>query len=454
MMRSALATAVRGACLAALLLLWPACRALAQQPDAAETVREHFKAITAEDYTGADKFFSAAFLRAFKADVEKLNYYYLARQAQLGYGYKIMETEPLSDPGRETMLVVVEFGPYNPDAFVTATERMHYYLIREKAEAGTPLRDADGMAWRIDIFDALRYTSLADARRRPYLYTRDTWDDPASRELRSRQGLYRIYLALETFREANGQYPFRLLGGENRRDELIAGGFIKERYPDCGFAGRAMEEYGADRNHAGDFGYYAVDKDGDGKREGFWLLLHGKDQSRFYYTDRDIIYIINQDYAPDQRELAEQFAEFWHGLKGQPLALREITWEEGLEARPQGVASAAADALHRLEQAPAGGEPLRPLFPGIIAPREGVDVPGAGATGTEAPEVPPAAPAAEPGAEAAPVDAAAGQASVLADAVAAQLMRLADVFRPQGEPAQAEPVPAPAEELEIHSYGM
>ena len=462
MQRSALVKLRAGICLAIMLLAWPVGTVLAVPDSPEDVVRAHFASISAEDYTGADDYFSGAFIRAFKADVQKLNYYYLARQAQLTFGYEVTEVAPLNDPGRETMVVVVEFGPFNPDSVVTATERMHYYLIREKVEAGEPLRDAEGMAWRIDIVDALRFDSLADARRRPYLYTRESWDDDPTRELRSRQGLYRIYLALEAFREDNGQYPFRLLGGENRRDELIAGDYLPERYPDCGFANRPMDNFGADRNHAGDFGYYSVDSDGDGLREGFWLFLHGKDQAGFYYTDRDIVYIVNQDYAPDQRELAEQFAEYWRDSSGQSLVLRDIAWEQGLAQKTASVAGAAADALERLDDAPLMEEPLRPAFPGIIAPREQ----------PEAPEVPvdPAldTAGAETGTE--PVEELAEklvdreepdkltairatvQVSNLANELATKISALAAQLRPVA--TEKASLPDPPQELEVHSYGL
>ena len=439
-----------------LWLAWPGVSQAQQGPE--DTVSAHFAAISAEDYTGADGYFSAAFLRAFKADVDKLNYYYLARRAQLAAGYEITETARLNDPGRETLLVVVEFGPINPDAFVTATERMHYYLVREKVEAGAPLRDGQGMAWRIDIFDALRFDTLADARRRPYLYTRESWDDDATRELRSRQGLYRIYLALEAFKADQGQYPLRILGGTNRRDELISGGYIQDSYPGCGFDDRPMEEYGADRNHAGDFGYYSLDRDGDGVREGFWLILHGKDQAGFYFTDRDIIYIINQDYAPDQRELAEQFAQFWEAHRGEPLIMRSIPWELGLEQETQGVASAAADALHRLEEAPAPAGQLRPVFPGIIAPRESTGAPAPPAPGEQAQGEAASEPPAE-GDATDSLDAIRGtlQASSAAMAVAEQLHAWAELLRAPDTSEQPAPellLPVPDGPLEVHSYGL
>ncbi len=439
--------------LACSLAVWLAVplTASAQASDPAEVVRAHFAAITAEDYTGADDFFSAAFIRSFKADVNKLNYYYLVRQAQLAAGYEVTEVAPLADENHDTMLVVVEFGPINPDAFVTATERMHYYLIREKAPAAAPLRDSDGMAWRIDIFDALRFDSLADARRRPYLYTRDSWDDDTTRELRSRQGMYRVYLALESFKTAEGQYPLRLLGGDNRRDELIAGGYLQDRYPVGGFSDAPMTEYGVDRNHAGDFAYYSVDADGDGVREAFWLLLHGKDQTGFYYTDRDIIYIINHDYGPDQRALAEEFAGFWQQQRNETLALRNIPWEQGLAQQLQGVAGAAADALERTNGAPVPIEQLRPAFPGVIAPRAGA-VPGAEHAQA------PAAPAGGDDPSGATPDILEPvrdtlQASAVARQVAVQLAALAGLLR-SAAPAAAPAAPEPAEELEVHSYGM
>ena len=55
----------------------------------AAAVTAHFAAIEAQDYTAADKWFSVAFLKAFKPDVAKLNEYYLARTAQLARGYDV-----------------------------------------------------------------------------------------------------------------------------------------------------------------------------------------------------------------------------------------------------------------------------------------------------------------------------------------------------------------------------
>lgn len=249
--------------------------------------------------------------------------YYLTRRVQLSSGYSIGETSLLADEDKETARVTVEFHDPDPDAVISIAERMYYYLIREKVEDGAPLRDGDGRAWRIDIFDALSFGSLADARRRPYLYTREAWPEDASRDLRSRQGLFRIQQALSGYYREHGEYPFRLRGGDNRRDELIRGGYLREHYPDNGYNGSPIkfEEFG--KKSSGDIAYYSVDADGDGLREGYWLLLHGKAEGEFYFQGKDTVYILGTAPATMQLQMAEAFSVFWLARAGEHLELNQ-----------------------------------------------------------------------------------------------------------------------------------
>lgn len=306
------------------ILVWAPCsRALAQEhPLPADTVDAHFKAILAEDYVGADQYFSAAFRRAFKAERRsEVDQYYLARREQLAHGYQILDTRMLADPGLTTAVVVVEFNDPHPEAFLSVAERMYYYLVYEKVEAGSPLADRSGLAWRIDIFDALQFDTLADARRRPYLYTNEAWPEDEGYQLKSLQGLFRIQDALERFYRDNGQYPFRLLGGDNRRDELIGGGYLLGRYPDNGYGNRAMRAREFGLKGSGDFAYYAVDADNDGWREGYWLLLHGKVATDFLFSGYDTVHILSNLTSGVQSECAQQFMQFWQRRAGQALEL-------------------------------------------------------------------------------------------------------------------------------------
>jgi len=286
-----------------------------------DTVSAHFAAIQAEEYTQADAYFTEAFRSAFKGDLAAMDNYYLTRRVQLSSGYSIGEVLPLADEDKETARVTVEFHDPDPDAVISIAERMYYYLIREKVEDSAPLRGSDGRAWRIDIFDALSFDSLADARRRPYLYTREVWPEDASRDLRSRQGLFRIQQALSGYYREHGEYPFRLRGGDNRRDELISGGYLRERYPGNGYNGSPIkfEEFG--KKSSGDISYYSVDADGDGLREGYWLLLHGKTADEFYFQGKDTVYILGTAPATMQLQMAEAFSVFWLARAGEHLEL-------------------------------------------------------------------------------------------------------------------------------------
>lgn len=304
----------------ALLLI--AAPARAQESDAiADAVRGHFEAILAEEYVAAGQYFSAAFRHAFwNEERATIDEYFVRRREQLSAGYQILDVRKLADPQHLAMRVTVEFADPEADAPVTIAERMHYYLIHEKAEPDTPLIDRDGWAWRIEIYDALSYDTLAEARRRPYLYTTEMWPEDESRELISRQGLYRIQQALERFYSARGQYPFRLLGGDNRRDELIGGGFLLGQYPRSGFGNRPMkaEEFG--KKSSGDFAYYSLDDNGDGLREGYWLLLHGKVPAAFYFEGYDTVHLLS-NVDGTQPQLAQRFAAFWPERAGEQLTL-------------------------------------------------------------------------------------------------------------------------------------
>ena len=52
------------------------------------------------------------------------------------------------------------------------------------------------------------------------------WPDEESKELKSRQGLFRIQWALESYFYDKLQYPERLFGGTHNRDPLVVGGYL------------------------------------------------------------------------------------------------------------------------------------------------------------------------------------------------------------------------------------
>jgi len=440
-------------------------------------VESHFAAITAEDYTAADRWLSRAFIRAFKADVVKLNAYYTARRAQLARGYTIMDSHALSDPGRETAAVVVEFGDPHPEAVVNITERMYYYLIREKAAADAPGVDSRGLAWRIDIFDALGFDTLADARRNHYLGTREAWDEDMGRELRSRQGLFRIQWALTQYAGGHGQYPLRLLGEENRRDELITAGYLTGAYPLSGYSGKAMRSVGVTDSAAGDFTYLSIDANGDGQPEGYWLLLHGKDPSKSYFRGLDIVYVLGSSGSLGQNELAQEFAAFWQATAGAQLELTgaseplvpqgglvptpeqaglEVPVAPGTETPEPAAAETPAEQVPRTapEEAPVSAAPE------AAAPSAGEAAPTPPETAPTSPEAGPAPPAEEaaPGPEGAGPStevAVPGSADVHALAqqvgreLAAKLAALAGRIL-----ARIARAPLPVEPLVVHTYGF
>ena len=303
------------------LCLLPPRPALAQS-GAEQVVRAHFDAILAEDYKLADTYFSREFRSAFKGDIARMQAYYRTRMDQLKRGYEIIDAVTLDDGDRETMRLTVDFGDPRPDDDIEITERIFYYMIRQNSTDG----DASaGKAWRIDIFDALSYESLADARRRPYLYTGEEWDEFASRELIARQGLFRIQMALESFHHDNQNYPFRLLGDYSRRDELISANKLGPKYPQCGFADRPMRSVQFEEKSSGDFSYYGYDTDGDGSNEGYWLLLHGRDESGFYFEGRDTIYILSNAVGMSQLDQALGFAQYWQSRAGTAPVLTDVT---------------------------------------------------------------------------------------------------------------------------------
>lgn len=290
-------------------------------PEVSAAVEAHFKALLAENYTGADAWFSTAFRRAFKGDVQQLNTYYEARRLQLAAGYSLSEAVRLDDgPDRETARVTVDFEDPSTDAPLLVTERIYYYLIHEPAK-GEVGADRSDRAWRIDIYDALAFDSLAEARRRPYLYTREAWSEDAGRELKSRQGLFRIQWALDSYFAANERFPQRLEGGDNRRDALINGGFIKGSYPPNGFNEKPMAAVDFGEKSSGDFTYLPLDTDSDGLFEGYFLLLHAKDRAGSYFTDSDVIYILTSLNLAGQGEAADVFATYWLAAHGRELQL-------------------------------------------------------------------------------------------------------------------------------------
>ena len=356
-------------CAAILALATPA---LAQSTPV-DTLHGHFAAISAEDYPAADLYFSSAFRKAFKNEQRaEVDSYYLARKAQLDRGYEILEVMELADGDRETVRITVDFGDPVPDAPIGITERMYYYLIRQKVDPDAPLADGDNRAWRIDIFDALSYDTLADARRRPYLYTNESWDDEGSRELRSRQGIFRIQYALNRYYEDHGQFPFRLRGRDNRRDELISGGYIYERYPENGFNGQPMEAVEFGKKSSGDFAYYSVDADGDGQREGYWLLLHGKSRDAAYFEHHDAIYILGST-AGTQAELAGAFSQYWvdrgsEYLVLSPYLLLSEPLETGSLIDPLHPTVAPGGELPEVPTAPAESADLKPISPADGSP--------------------------------------------------------------------------------------
>ena len=410
-------------------------------PAAIAAVEAHFAAILAEDYTAADKWFSAAFLHAFKPDVQQLNQYYITRLGQLRRGYTVSGSRALSDPGRETAEAVVDFADEFPEASVRVTERMHYYLIREKA-VGAVGEESDGRAWRIDIFDALGYDSLADARRRHYLYTKEAWREDASRELKSQQGLFRIQYALERYASRQGQYPERLRGGDDRRDALLGAGLLTGAYPPAGYDNRAMLPVEFDERSSGDFSYYAVDADGDGQRESYWLLLHGKDPQRGYFTGRDVVYILVPYGGKSQLELAQDFAAFWQARTGKRL---EVTGAaEALE--PLGGATAAAEQAGEMQGEPAAG---------VTNEQAATEAPEPTAEVAEPPTEPAPASPVEAG-QPAHVETARERLAEIAAAVFA-CMFLPELETTAVEPGAAPatpPQPAPREELIVRSFGF
>ncbi|MCH7471822.1 hypothetical protein IIA79_02590 [bacterium] len=435
---------MRSVWLACIILLACATAAVAQDSPAG-VVEAHFAAIAAENYVGADAYFSAAFLRAFKADVSRLNEYYRTRREQISLGYQFLEPRTLDDEGKDTASVVVEFGDPRTDAIVTVTERMYYYLVRERAPPSSPGAGRDGYAWRIDIFDALAFESLADARRRPYLYTREAWPEDSGRELKSRQGLFRLQWALDAYFRDRGQYPFRLLGGKDRRDELISGGYLTGAYPPCGFADRPMRAVEFAERSSGDLSYYSVDADGDGRRESYWLLLHGKVKEHYYFERKDTVYILSAEVG-SQAELAEGFARYWFSRMGKELEITGAVFP----SEPQGglvpsLQQAGQAGLAELESVEEMGE----------ADSDEPAMPGEPASTVELIEpITPVPGAVVPVADDGDINAVASwaRAVAMASLVAGSLSNRASELA-FDEPVRI-PLPAPGEMLKVFSYGF
>jgi hypothetical protein len=311
----------------------------------ADIVNAHFKAIAEEDYAGANTYFTDAFLRAFNSDSNGLREYYTARHQQVVPGWKVVESNALADEGHEAAMVVVDFLDPRKESPVQITERMYYYLLRVPVKGKTYGAAADGKAWRIDIFDALRFSTLAEARRRPYLYTKEAWPEDEGRELRSRQGVFRIQWALTQYFSEHGDYPAALQGGADRNEPLISGGYLQGAYPENGFTSKPALFSEFNTNSPGDFAYYALDANGDGKHEGYWLLLHGALSERNYFSGHDAIYIASGDASQDQTQLANAFAAWWVKRGGEQLQVTGAT-----------AARVASFSLirPRIEEAPAG----------------------------------------------------------------------------------------------------
>ncbi|MEZ5339420.1 MAG: hypothetical protein R3F46_14310 [bacterium] len=363
------------ACTGLALLLFRPVQALAQTgPEA--VVSGHFAAITAQEYAQADGYFSREFRSAFKADIARMNAYYLARAAQIARGYEIRDVSPLSDADRETVRVTVDFADANPDDGSDITERIYYYLIRQNS---TDPDAYEGKAWRIDIFDALSFDSLADARRRPYLYTGQEWDEFASRELIARQGLFRIQMALESFHQEHQSYPFRLLGDDNRRDELINANKLGATYPPCGFNDRPMRSVQFEEKSSGDFSYYGLDADADGVNEGYWLLLHGRDENGFYFEGRDTIYVLSEQAGLTQREQAEGFAAWWEARNGTAPTLTDVTEFVLPEYRPGSMISGApaTPSIQDLSRSISSADPVEGIVTGASEMLEAQNQPAA-----------------------------------------------------------------------------
>jgi hypothetical protein len=295
------------------------------QVTAAQIVDQHFKAVAAEDYTSANALFTDAFLRAFNSDANGLREYYTVRRQQVKPGWTILETKTLADEGRETAMVVVDFSDPRADSPLQVTERMYYYLLRVPVKGKAFGAASDGKAWRIDIFDALRYDTLAEARRRPYLYTKEAWPEDLGRELRSRQGLFRIQWALTSYYTEHGSYPASLQGGDDKNEPLIASGGLPGAYPISGFSEQPMRAVEFNANSPGDFSYYGIDADGDGQNEGYWLLLHGALSERGYFEGYETIYIASGDAIQDQPQLAAAFAAWWQQRHGEQLRVTGAT---------------------------------------------------------------------------------------------------------------------------------
>ncbi len=430
-----------------------------------DTVSAHFAAIQAEEYTGADAYFTDAFRSAFKGDLATMDTYYLTRRVQLSSGYSIGETSLLTDEDKETARVTVEFHDPDPDAVISIAERMYYYLIREKVEDGAPLRDEGGRAWRIDIFDALSFDSLADARRRPYLYTREAWPEDASRDLRSRQGLFRIQQALSGYYREHGEYPFRLRGGDNRRDELIRGGHLREHYPDNGYNGSPIkfEEFG--KKSSGDIAYYSVDADGDGLREGYWLLLHGKAEDEFYFQGKDTVYILGTAPATMQLQMAEAFTVFWLARASEHLELNQDvpilaamveteSWIEPLVSPHEAELEAAGLAL------PVAPESVEQLDPMDITPSSadsaGEDVDSVVMAPVDEADIPTVAEllaVARTRVDTQSLLRTVDEVQELMEAGALETEQLADEAVEAQPPADAPPPVEPAEQLTVYHYG-
>jgi hypothetical protein len=162
-----------------------------------------------------------------------------------------------------------------------------------------------------------------------------------------------------------------LLGSDNRRDELIGGGYLLGRYPDNGFNGGAMRMREFGLKSSGDFAYYSVDADNDGWREGYWLLLHGKVPQDFIFAGYDTMHILSNQTGGSQFDQAQLFSQYWQSRAGQALEISAGVAAESLPPPVDLVPTPGPKTPTAAKEAPVTiGQPLEdaqqitPLEPG------------------------------------------------------------------------------------------
>ncbi len=238
------------------------CTFASAEDDPSEALSGHFDAISEQDFSEAERFFSESFRAAIMPKVKFVNSYLLEIKASLFGGYELSAPAVLED--ERFVRVKADF----------AETSVYYYLIRQ---AG---------GWRIEAFSENEYSTMADGRRELYLFTNRDWNDDVSKDLKCRAALYQIQRELEAFRDEKGEgfYPPYLRGGK-ARDALTSWGYFdpEKGYPANYHTGRPMEaaEFGISirKPSPGDFTYLPVDADGDGKIEAYFLAGWGKPDS-------------------------------------------------------------------------------------------------------------------------------------------------------------------------------